>query len=57
MSVATVEKFLNIPINYYIEVHMEGFKNIVGGVDVNNDLEFTQNGHHFAKSNVHLTGD
>ena len=23
MSVATVEKFLNIPINYYIEVNME----------------------------------
>ena len=39
---------------------MEGFKDIVdavGGVDVNNDLEFTQNGHHFAKGNVHLTGD
>ncbi|WP_430748669.1 Hypothetical protein ACI5QN_05012 [Bacillus cereus] len=44
MSVATVEKILNIPINYYIEVNMEGFKDIVdavGGVDVNNDLEFT----------------
>ena len=60
MSVATVEKFLNIPINYYIEVNMEGFKDIVdavGGVDVNNDLEFTQDKHHFAKGNIHLTGD
>lgn len=60
MSVATVEKFLNVPINYYIEVNMEGFKDIVdavGGVDVNNDLEFTQDKHHFAKGNIHLTGD
>ncbi|HDR7793061.1 TPA: LytR family transcriptional regulator [Bacillus luti] len=60
MSVATVEKFLDVPINYYIEVNMEGFKDIVdavGGVDVNNDLEFTQDGHHFAKGNIHLTGD
>lgn len=41
MSVATVEKFLNVPINYYIEVNMEGFKDIVdavGGVDVNNEI-------------------
>ncbi|ACJ77660.1 LytR family transcriptional regulator [Bacillus cereus] len=60
MSVATVEKFLNIPMNYYVEVNMEGFKDIVdavGGVDVNNDLEFTQDNHHFAKGNIHLTGE
>ncbi|PEW03724.1 LytR family transcriptional regulator [Bacillus cereus] len=60
MSVDTVEKFLNIPINYYVEVNMEGFKDIVnavGGVDVNNDLEFTQDGHHFVKGNIHLNGD
>lgn len=44
MSVATVEDFLNIPINFYIEVDMEGFKDIVdaaGSIDVNNDLEFS----------------
>ncbi|MEI4829873.1 LytR family transcriptional regulator [Bacillus sp. FJAT-53711] len=60
MSVATVEKFLDVPINYYIEVNMEGFKDIVdavGGVDVNNDLEFTEGGHHFAKGDIHLNGD
>ncbi|MED4213908.1 LytR family transcriptional regulator, partial [Priestia megaterium] len=60
MSVATVEKFLNVPINYYIEVNMEGFKDIVdavGGVDVNNDLDFSLEGKHFEKGNIHLTGD
>ncbi|PGS56049.1 LytR family transcriptional regulator [Bacillus sp. AFS041924] len=60
MSVDTVENFLNIPIDYYLEVNMEGFKDIVdavGGVDVNNDLDFTDGGIHFAKGNIHLDGD
>ncbi|KAB2452775.1 LytR family transcriptional regulator [Bacillus thuringiensis] len=59
MSVATVEKFLNITINYYIEVNMNGFKDIVdavGGVDVNNDLDFSWDGIHFKKGDIHLTG-
>ncbi|HDR8125907.1 LytR family transcriptional regulator [Bacillus thuringiensis] len=59
MSVSTVEKFLNIPINYYVEVNMNGFKDIVdavGGVDVNNDLDFTWEGTNFKKGNIHLTG-
>ncbi|MGH0590523.1 LytR family transcriptional regulator [Bacillus mycoides] len=59
MSVATVEKFLGIPINYYIEVNMEGFIDIVDavdGVDVNNDLEFSLEGNHFKKGNIHLNG-
>ncbi|PER86559.1 LytR family transcriptional regulator [Bacillus cereus] len=59
MSVATVEKFLNIPINFYIEVNMEGFKDIVDavdGVDVNNDLEFSLERNHFKKGNIHLNG-
>ncbi|KEK25445.1 polyisoprenyl-teichoic acid--peptidoglycan teichoic acid transferase TagU [Bacillus gaemokensis] len=60
MSVNTVENFLNTPIDYYIEVNMEGFKDIVdavGGVDVNNDLDFTQDHTHFAKGNIHLNGE
>ncbi|CAM4064902.1 membrane-bound transcriptional regulator LytR [Bacillus manliponensis] len=60
MSVATVENFLDIPIDYYVEVNMEGFKDIVdavGGVTVYNDLEFTEGGHQFAKGNIHLNGE
>ncbi|MFD4705107.1 LytR family transcriptional regulator [Gottfriedia sp. NPDC058432] len=59
MSVDTVENFLNIPIDYYLEVNMEGFKDIVeavGGVDVNNDLDFTYDGVHFTKGPIHLNG-
>ncbi|MGG0237413.1 LytR family transcriptional regulator [Bacillus rhizoplanae] len=60
MAVKTVENFLDVPVDHYIEVNMEGFKDIVdavGGVDVNNDLDFTSDGKHFAKGNIHLTGD
>ncbi|MFP3125317.1 LytR family transcriptional regulator [Ectobacillus funiculus] len=60
MSVNTVENFLDIPIDYYIEVNMAGFKDIVnavGGVDVVNDLDFTYSGHHFAKGPIHLNGE
>ncbi|MFP3125316.1 LytR family transcriptional regulator [Ectobacillus funiculus] len=59
-TVATVEKFLNVPVQYYIEVNMEGFKDIVnavGGVDVNNDLDFTYEGIHFEKATLHLNGE
>ncbi|WP_342380105.1 LytR family transcriptional regulator [Bacillus thuringiensis] len=60
MSVKTVENFLNIPVDHYIEVNMAGFRDIVdavGGVDVNNDLEFTSRDQHFAKGNIHLNGE
>lgn len=59
-TVATVENFLNVPVQYYIEVNMEGFKDIVnavGGVDVNNDLDFTYQGIHFEKDTLHLNGE
>lgn len=59
MAVKTVENFLDVPVDHYVEVNMQGFKDIVdavGGVDVNNDLEFTYDGTHFAKGNIHLDG-
>ncbi|RAN86952.1 LytR family transcriptional regulator [Bacillus sp. SRB_28] len=60
MTVKTVENFLNVLVDHYIEVNMAGFKDIVdavGGVDVNNDLEFTSRDQHFAKGNIHLNGE
>ncbi|QWG87114.1 polyisoprenyl-teichoic acid--peptidoglycan teichoic acid transferase TagU [Bacillus mycoides] len=60
MAVKTVENFLNVPVDHYIEVNMAGFKDIVdavGGVDVNNDLDFTSRETHFAKGNIHLDGE
>lgn len=59
MSVKTVENFLNVPVDYYIAVNMEGFQALVdavGGVDVVNNLDFTSLGIHFAKGPIHLDG-
>ena len=60
MSIATVENFLDIPIDYYMQINMEGFKDIVdavGGVTVNNDLDFTYEGVHFTKGQIDLDGE
>ncbi|WP_160725753.1 polyisoprenyl-teichoic acid--peptidoglycan teichoic acid transferase TagU [Bacillus sp. USDA818B3_A] len=59
MSVNTVENFLNIPIDYYMKVNMEGFRDIVnavGGITVQNDLDFTYDGYHFTKGTLNLDG-
>nr|WP_263324282.1 LytR family transcriptional regulator [Neobacillus sp. Marseille-Q6967] len=60
MSMDTVENFLDIPIDYYVQINMEGFKDIVnavGGVTVNNDLDFTYEGVHFTKGELQLNGE
>ncbi|QED48533.1 polyisoprenyl-teichoic acid--peptidoglycan teichoic acid transferase TagU [Cytobacillus dafuensis] len=60
MSIATVESFLDIPIDYFIQINMEGFTEIinsVGGVTVNNDLEFTNVDQHFPKGEITLNGE
>lgn len=60
MAVNTVQNLLNIPIDYYIEVNMQGVKDLVdavGGIDVNSPLEFKQNGFEFTKGPVHLDGE
>ncbi|MFF2497430.1 LytR family transcriptional regulator [Peribacillus sp. NPDC058075] len=59
MSMDTVENFLDIPIDYYMKINMEGFKDIVdavGGVTVQNDLDFTSDGIHFSKGKQTLNG-
>lgn len=60
MATATIEHFLDIPIDYYMKINMEGFKEIVdavGGVTVNNDLEFSSDGTYFPKGNITLNGE
>ncbi|MCM3090631.1 MULTISPECIES: polyisoprenyl-teichoic acid--peptidoglycan teichoic acid transferase TagU [unclassified Cytobacillus] len=59
MSMATVENFLDIPLDYYIKVNMDGFKDIVdavGGVTVNSSIAFNQNGYQFTKGSNDLDG-
>lgn len=60
MSMATVENFLDIPLDYYIKVNMEGFKDIVdavGGITVNSFLSFNQGGYQFTEGSNNLDGD
>lgn len=60
MSMDTIEHFLDIPIDYYVKINMEGFKDIVdavGGITVNNDKVFSQDGYQFNKGSITLNGD
>ncbi|ETT86384.1 LCP family protein [Viridibacillus sp. FSL R5-0477] len=59
MAIATVENFLDIPIDYYVKVNMEGFKDIIdtlNGVTVVNDMDLTYKNYHFPKGEIELNG-
>ena len=60
MSMETVENLLDIPIDYVVRVNMEGFEDIVdavGGVNVNNTLDFSVDQHNYPKGNITLNGE
>ncbi|MFP7298776.1 LCP family protein [Neobacillus niacini] len=60
MAVDTTEKFLDIPIDYYVKINMEGFKDIVdtvGGIDMENEFAFTVDGVEFPAGKIHLSGE
>jgi LCP family protein required for cell wall assembly len=67
LSVKTVENSLQIPIDYYVKVNMQGFSKIVdllGGITVNNPREFTfydkdvsHKTYHFAQGEITLNGE
>lgn len=61
MSINSVQKLLDIPIDYYVEVNMQGVKDIVdtlGGVQVTPPLSFNYEGYTFTEGqSVTLDGD
>lgn len=60
MSKATVEKFLDMEIDYVVQVNMDGFKDlvdIVGPITVNNELEFTEDEYTFKEGAIQLNGE
>lgn len=61
MAVQSVEKLMNVPIDYYATVNMDGMHKLigeVGGIDVKSNATFSANGYDFVKGqNVHLDGD
>ncbi|OYQ65843.1 LCP family protein [Aerococcus sp. 1KP-2016] len=60
-SINAVQELLNVPIDYYALVNMTGMMNIidaVGGVTVNNEFAFSQDGYDFAQGSINLaTGE
>ncbi|MGG1486385.1 LCP family protein [Peribacillus castrilensis] len=59
MSINTVESYLDIPIDYYVKMNMEGFQDIVnsvGGVTVDNDMDLAYKGYTFNKGTIDLNG-
>lgn len=59
MALQTVENFLQVPMNYYIKVNMEGFSQIIdllGGVEVNNQFSFQYDSHDFKEGILKLNG-
>ncbi|WP_078555890.1 LCP family protein [Bacillus alkalicellulosilyticus] len=60
MTIDTVENLLDIPIDHYVSINMEGFTKIVdslGGVTVENDFAFTEGKHYFEEGQLHLSGE
>lgn len=64
LTIQTVENYLNVPINYYVEMNMQGLSSLVeavGGVTVKNSLDwydegYYKKGYHYKKGLIYLNG-
>ncbi len=59
MAMDTVQKYVDIPIDHYVSINMKGLKELVdavGGIEVNNDLTFSQDGYDFPIGKITLNG-
>ncbi|MGM0198784.1 LCP family glycopolymer transferase [Enterococcus sp. DIV1314a] len=60
MSMDSLEKYLDIPIDHYAAINLRGIQDLVdavGGVTVNNDLAFTIDGIPFDIGQIELNGE
>ncbi|MDY0409098.1 LCP family protein [Virgibacillus soli] len=60
MAVATVENFLDIELDYYVNLNMEGLKELVdelGNITVDNEIEWTDGKYEFTKGPLAMDGD
>lgn len=60
MAMDTVENLLDIPIDYVVQVNMDSFKEIVdavGGIELNNALDFKVRDYIFPKGPIALNGE
>lgn len=59
MTVDTVENFLDVPVDYFVKVNMESFRDVVdtlGGITVNSTFAFSYDGYSFGKGEITLNG-
>ena len=59
LSMDAVEKLLDIPIDHYVSINMQGLRDLidaVGGIDVENEIDFTLEGVHVPKGKITLNG-
>ena len=60
MSMDSTEKLLGVPIDHYVSVNMHGLKEMVdavGKIQLENNIEFTQDGYEFHQGPLQLDGD
>ncbi|WCG22706.1 LCP family protein [Vagococcus lutrae] len=60
MSMDSTEKLLGVPIDHYVSVNMHGLKEMVdavGKIQLENNIEFIQDGYEFHQGPVQLDGD
>lgn len=64
LAMQTVKKYLNIPLDYYVRINMQGLSQLVdavGGVTVDNNISwhdegFYKKGYFYHKGTLHLNG-
>ncbi|WP_406944812.1 LCP family protein [Halobacillus sp. SY10] len=61
MAIQTVENFLDINLDYYVQVNMEGLEEMVdavGGITIQNDIEwYGKDNFHYKKGELTMDGD
>jgi polyisoprenyl-teichoic acid--peptidoglycan teichoic acid transferase len=62
MSIESVENLLNIDLDYYVQINMEGLSDLVdtlGGISLTNELDWYDSGRkfHYAPGELQLNGD
>ncbi|MBF8807744.1 MAG: LCP family protein [Enterococcus lacertideformus] len=60
MAMDSIEQLLDIPIDHYVTINLDGMEdliNAVGGIEVNNKIDFTLNGIHVPVGKQVLDGE
>lgn len=60
MSIATVEELLDIELDYYVSINMDGLVELVdelGAITIHNDIAWTDKGYDFPEGKLVMDGD